>query len=306
MSLSSLSIQQILFLLPSILWFISFIIGLVFFRSSLMRHLVKFIIIGIVLAGVSGGYSKLSNFITTTYHNVTQTSSTKNTDNANTAQNSAILTKLISYTNAGSAGPTKNYYWNVGKSQLVDDSSLNNGDLKFSQDSQGRSSIAMGKLTYQMYKDSQGSRQGTPLDPPNNTWPSNGYTAITFGLTGRTYHGYFYNRSHSIADSLGGTQTYSSANNFTAGTRSQNVGADQNGGMRAAEELAENYWKSHPNSKEIIHYQTTPLYQAREKIPRGSIVNEKSSDGELDVEIAVLNDAEGYIINYNDGTFKSN
>lgn len=302
--LSISNLYMVLKFLPLIMWFLSLLIGFIFFRTGLIRHLIKFIIVGAILFIAYGNFSTISSFITNAYHNATTTASINNSDNSTTAQNEDILKKLVSYTNISSAGPTKNYYWTVGKAQLLNDSALTNGDLKFSSDSQGRPSIAMGKLTYQMYQASKGSRQGTPLDPPNETWPNNGYAIIHFQLTNRTYHGYFYNRSHSIADSLGGTQTYSSANNFTAGTRSQNVGADQNGGMRAAEEIAENYWKSHPNSKEIIHYQTTPLYEGREKIPRGSIVNEKSSDGQINVEIAVINDAEGYVINYNDGTFQ--
>lgn len=219
-----------------------------------------------------------------------------------TTQDNATLQQLMKYTNASSAGPNQDYYWKNGNAQLANDADVNVGQLKFSEDSAGRASTARGKLTYRMFADSKGSRQGTPLDPPNGSWPSyNPKVAVSFGLTGRIYHGYMYNRSHSIADSLGGTASYASADNFTTGTRSQNVGADQNGGMRAAEEIAENYWHSHPNSSTVIDYQTTPIYHGSEKIPRGSIVNEKSSDGQINDQIVVINSAEGYTINYNTG-----
>lgn len=104
------------------------------------------------------------------------------------------------------------------------------GDYHFASDSQGQASTAKAVLTYSEYKSSKGSRQGDPLDPPS--WPSsNPKVAISYILAGRTYHGYLYNRGHSIGDSLLGAKSYTSEYNFTTGTRSQNVGADQNGGM---------------------------------------------------------------------------
>lgn len=256
---------------------------------------------------ISNWLNNASNSVPMVHKVLSPKSSSSQTSSQTSTTDSNVVQQLISYTNNSSSGPNKNYYWKVGAAQLNDDSSVANGQLKFSADSQGRSGLAMGKLTYQMFADSRGSRQGSPLNPANGGWPTrNPYSAIHFDLTGRTYHGYFYNRSHSIADSLGGTATYTSTNNFTAGSRSQNVGADQHGGMRAAEEIAENYWKANPNSKATIQYQTTPIYNGSEKIPRGSIVNEKSSDGSINVEIAVINDAEGYTINYNTGQISHN
>lgn len=225
---------------------------------------------------------------------------TKTTD---TKPVNGILRQLIKYTSESSAGPNNNYYWENGNAQLEDDSNLKVGELKFTKDQYGRSGIAMGKLTYDMFANSRGSRQGTPLNPPNWEDIQNRKVAITYTLTNRTYHGYFYNRSHSIADSLAGKQSYESEYNFTIGTRPQNVGADQNGGMRYAEEITENYWKSHPNSREIIQYQTTPLYNGTEILPRGSIVNIKSSDNVIDTQIVVINDAEGFNINYSTGSY---
>lgn len=211
-----------------------------------------------------------------------------------------ILTKLISYTDSKSAGPTKDYYWVNGKSKLTGFKNMKAGDYHFSSDSQGRSSTAKAVLTYSEYKSSKGSRQGEPLDPPS--WPSsNPKVAISYVLTGRTYHGYLYNRSHSIGDSLLGEKSYTSEYNFTTGTRPQNVGADQNGGMRYAEEAAEDYWDSHTNTSNTINYETTPVYKGNETVPRGSIVDMKSSDGKLNTEVVVLNSVEGIDINYSNG-----
>lgn len=214
----------------------------------------------------------------------------------------AIEQKLVDYTNRQSSGPNKNYYWENGKAKSSNFLVLKKGKYKFTSDKKGRSSVASAKLTYAQYLASKGSRQGTTLDPPS--WPKNKKVAISFKLTGRVYHGYMYNRSHSIADSLLGKDSYTSKYNFTTGTRSQNVGADQNGGMRATEEVAENYWKKNPHSSATIQYQTTPVYHGSETIPRGSIVDIKSSDGRVNKEIVVINSAEGHKINYKTGAVK--
>lgn len=215
-------------------------------------------------------------------------------------QHQAILNKLVSYTNKESAGPTGDYYWTTGKAHFSHFAGLAAGDYHFSADAQGRSATARAVLTYSEYHLSQGGRQGDPLEPP--AWPENKMVSITYGLTGRTYHGYLYNRSHSIGDSLLGAKSYTSNYNFTTGTRPQNMGADQNGGMRAAEEAAENYWEDNPNTHHVIYYQTTPLYKGSETMPRGSIVDVRSSDKSLNTEVVVINDAEGIRIDYQDGS----
>lgn len=216
--------------------------------------------------------------------------------------NISIMATLINLTDQANAGNNRNYYFEAGKARLQDDSDLQNGQMDFKLDSYGRSSTARGKLTYQMFEQSKGKRQGQPLDPPY--WPKNFKTEIHYGLTNRTYHGYMYNRSHSIADSLGGEATYTSKANFTTGTRPQNVGANQKGGMRYAEEMVENYWKEHVNTNEIVHYQVEPMYKNNEGIPRGSIIDIKSSDNVLNKRIVVINDVEGMKINYETGAAK--
>lgn len=205
-----------------------------------------------------------------------------------------IKKDLITYTMAQSPGPTQNYYYENGHPEFTE--SVKAGEHKFQPDEKGRSGVAIANLTYGQFEASKGSRQGTPLDPPY--WPRNSKTAIDYALTGRTYHGYMWNRSHSIADSLLGVASYDSEYNFTAGTRPQNVGANQKGGMRYAESLVENYWRANPNTSQTVMYQTTPVYEGDERIPRGSIVDIKSSDSQLNTEIVVINSAEGINIDY--------
>jgi DNA-entry nuclease len=255
--------------------------------------------LGLVAAGLF--FTTSTEVIQTTIgHTESNTVAFSATKKSVTKRHHAILKKLVKYTNAESAGPNQNYYFTHGKAKLSGFANMKAGDYHFANDKRQRATTAKAVLTYSQYKDSQGSRQGEPLDP--TAWPdSNPEIGITFGLTGRTYHGYLWNRSHSIADSLLGKYSYTSSNNFTTGTRSQNVGADQNGGMRAAEELVENYWESHPNAKNTVKYETTPLYHGSEMIPRGSIVDIKSTDKTLNTEIVVINSAEGVKIDYNTG-----
>jgi len=216
----------------------------------------------------------------------------------------AIASQLKTLTDNADPGTTKNYFYTNGNADINQSSMPVAGQVSFTCDSMGRASVAKANLTYDMFKESAGSRQGTPLDPPTG-WPqSNPEIAIHYSMTNAKtgqpiiYHGYMWNRSHSIADSLAGAQSYTSAYNFTSGTRAQNVGADQNGGMRAAEEIAENYWKANPGSVATIYYQVTPLYNGNELIPRGSVIDILSSDGSINTEIVVINDAEGWAINY--------
>lgn len=256
------------------------------------------------LVSLSGLTSPIGITIETRAEAATSNSKILKSSNTKEITTNEILQKLNEYTNAKSAGPTKNYYWINGSARLSNFDNLKVGKYKFEADGKGRSGTARAVLTYSQYKHSKGKRQGQPLNPP--AWPSNNpKIAINFSLTGRTYHGYLYNRSHSIADSLLGKESYTSEYNFTTGTRSQNVGANQDGGMRYAEELVENYWKKYPNTKKTISYQTTPVYNGNETIPRGSIVDIKSSDSKLDTEVIIINSAEGLEIDYASGTSTS-
>ena len=246
----------------------------------------------------STGTSSVSEKIEVAQPSTTPNSAPNNVP-INTEDNVSVMAILINLTDNANAGENRNYYFEVGEARLQEDDDLQNGQLDFKLDSYGRSSTARGKLTYQMFEQSKGKRQGQPLDPPH--WPQNFKTEIHYSLTNRTYHGYMYNRSHSIADSLGGEATYTSEANFTTGTRPQNVGANQKGGMRYVEEMVENYWKEHAGTSEIVHYQVEPMYKNNEVIPRGSIIDVKSSDNILNKRIVVINDVEGMKINYETG-----
>lgn len=126
-------------------------------------------------------------------------------------------------------------------------------------------------------------------------WPKTNNKVEFFDKNGH-YKGYFWNRSHLLADSLGGSCDY---NNMIAGTRMQNVGMKNQGGMAYSEEKARNFLKK--NRDKSLIYEVYPKYYADELIPRSVIVNMISSDGTISEKIEVFNIAPGYEINYYDG-----
>lgn len=117
------------------------------------------------------------------------------------------------------------------------------------------------------------------------------------------YRGYLYNKSHSIAWSLGGDME---THNLTLGTRAQNVGTNkdsQGGGMGYPETQIRNAIYDKPQTK--VYYDVTPVYKNDELLPRGShvraySVNDKGKTINLNVWIA--NKQKGVKINYQNGT----
>ncbi|HHC5942941.1 endonuclease (plasmid) [Staphylococcus warneri] len=119
------------------------------------------------------------------------------------------------------------------------------------------------------------------------------------------YKGYLYNKSHSLAWSLGGDMKN---HNLTLGTRSQNVGTNKTkdgGGMGYAEEKVRNVVTNKPNTK--VYYKVTPVYKDNELIPRGSHVQAKSINDNgksINLNTWVFNNEDGVKINYHNGTWK--
>lgn len=114
-------------------------------------------------------------------------------------------------------------------------------------------------------------------------WGYNAKASVTFP-NGKTYNGYFYNRSHLIADSLGGTPA---RENLVTGTRFQNVGSGS-GGMSYAEEKARDWLEDAPAGS-YIYYAATPVYVGDELVPRSVYVDMLSSDGKINEHVEVFN-----------------
>lgn len=130
-------------------------------------------------------------------------------------------------------------------------------------------------------------------------WPKTNQKASVTFASGKTYNGYFWNRSHLVAHMLGGEDT---DYNLVCGTRAQNVGDNAgDGGMQHCEWRAYDYVSEHEGV--YVDYIATPIYQTGESIPRAVVVDMKSSDGGLDERVVVYNVMPGYDIDYATGEF---
>lgn len=153
-------------------------------------------------------------------------------------------------------------------------------------DALGRTTTAYASITPADYWREKGEEReefGRDADTISG-WGHNEKVSVTFP-NGRVYNGYFYNRSHLIADSLGGTPT---PDNLVTGTRFQNVGCGAGGGMAYPEELAREWLENAPDGASL-YYAVTPVYVGTELVPRSVYVDVKSSDGAIDKHIETFN-----------------
>lgn len=143
-------------------------------------------------------------------------------------------------------------------------------------------------------------RQDIDADPAG--WGHNAKVTIPMTDT-RDYRGYIYNRSHLLADSLGGEPTYE---NLVTGTRTQNVGNNQGGGMGYPESTVREFFAQGAHASCPVTYEATPVYGAdpAEVIPRSVTVSMKSCDGAINEQVRVPNTAQGFTINYTNGTYR--
>ena len=164
-------------------------------------------------------------------------------------------------------------------------------------DKYGRASYVIANLDYSTVKRAR-DRGRLPINVDPSGWPQNKKVVIT-EKDGRSYRGYFYNRSHMLADSLGGEPI---KENLVTGTRTQNVGIKNQGGMAYTEIQAREFFVV--PTEETLIYQVRPVYNSDEPIPRYVIVDVKSSDDKIDEQVIVDNSVNGYKINYSTGEFK--
>ena len=214
-----------------------------------------------------------------------------------------ILLTLIStpvqaaskYTWKESVAP--NYVVKVGKAKVS--KKPKKGKIKYSKlDALGRTRRAVGNITFKLVEASAGWREDIPESEDPSGWPSQNKIIKIKLYNGRIYKGYGWNRSHLIADSLGGKAI---RKNLITGTRMQNVGAnDGKGGMAYTERKAVNWLYKH--KKGYVYYSATPVYKGKELIPRSVVVDIKTSDGKINERVIVYNAAKGYKVDYKKGT----
>ena len=268
-------------------------------------------------------------------------------DNPHGFSNSAYI--------AGTDMPDEgNNYKVVGQADFGDETDEINAALDASREAYENQGEAMPPRTLDMTPRPDGSqthvltttdramavargRQDIPSDP--HGWPTQNPKAHVHFSAGREYNGYFWNRSHLIADSLGGLPD---VNNLIPGTRAQNVGDNQDpGGMAYTETIARNFLddqldqadkkpsteaidalvgigithtkKGNPLPESVdlpthatcdVAYQAQPIYEPGEAIPRSVTVNIKTCDGSIDEQVEVPNTMPGYAINYATGDFR--
>ena len=194
-----------------------------------------------------------------------------------------------------------NYYRVVGPA-FVDEEryeALGVGEISYSElDDMGRAGTVCSHVTIDQVREGIGREREEMFDLEPSGWGNNTQVAITCP-DGTVYHGFFWNRSHLLAKSLGGEDIIE---NVICGTRMQNVGGnDDGGGMAWCEEQARDWIFSHPYG--TVWYSATPVYEGFELVPRSVIVEMYSSDGTLDMEVEVFNTAHGYAIDYHTGLF---
>ena len=187
----------------------------------------------------------------------------------------------------------------LGKAEI--DESKFSTTYSYSHDDLDRTTTAYGLVNYKAVMDSKGWRADFEPNSEPSGWykgkESNNKKVSVKLPTGKIYNGYFYNRSHLIADSLGGR---SYKYNVITGTRQQNVGNNGNGGMQYIEKKVVDYVEKTKNN---VYYSVEPYYEGNELVPRYVIVNAKSEDDVINEKVKVFNNASGYEINYSDGSF---
>lgn len=210
----------------------------------------------------------------------------------------ATLTDRQASYSAWDPSSAPDYYRIVGTA--VVDVDLAPGEVRYAGlDALGRTGQVAANVTYDMMeRGSEREREDISRIHPAG-WGHNEEVDIV-NPDGSTYHGTLYNRSHLLAKSLGGDDA---EYNLVTGTRTQNVGDNhgQDGGMAFTEGLARDWLRENPDG--TVLYLATPVYEGAELLPRSVLVDVRSSDGAIDLEVEVYNDAAGYDIDYATGDF---
>lgn len=173
-----------------------------------------------------------------------------------------------------------------------------------------RAVCAYGLLTYDTRMDAQRrGRQDISVDPTG--WEGNNaetdIPALSDVKGSKAYHGWMYNRSHLLADSIGGNPEKV---NLVTGTRTQNVGSSAEsgeyaGGMAHTEVIARDYLDSKTANDCPLYYAATPNYSGDELLPRTVTVDIQSCDKSIDERVEVSNTAAGHTIDYATGQWSA-
>lgn len=192
-----------------------------------------------------------------------------------------------------------NYYLVIGAAEF--DEYPAEGTVEYSPlDRLGRAGDVVACVNAELAESGASRERESMADLRPSGWGYNEEAAIELP-TGDVYHGYFWNRSHLLAKSLGGEEILQ---NLVCGTRMQNVGANLNGtegGMAYTETLARDWLRGHPQG--CVYYAATPEYVGGEPVCRDVVVDILTSDHSINQRVVVFNAAKGYDIDYATGRF---
>jgi len=204
--------------------------------------------------------------------------------------------------------PDGDYFEVIGAAELRGDAQI--GEITYCPlDELGRTTCAYGYLTSELRAEARATdREDILVDPSG--WPSRNdeVTIPALDLEGSAdYRGWFWKRSHLIADSLGGNAVVS---NLVTGTRTQNVGSTKTdgqygGGMAYTELIARDYLDTHDGDACPLYYGATPQYSGDEPIPRTVLVDIQNCDKKIDLRVEVSNTANSWVIDYTTGAYSA-
>ena len=169
-------------------------------------------------------------------------------------------------------------------------------------DGLGRPGLVAASLTHESRERArQRGRQDIEVDPVG--WPDENPKVSIETPDGSTHRGRFWNRSHLLADSLGGDPA---RENLVTGSRMQNAsGNDNEGGMAYGEQVARDWLDKHDDDDALPLCEGGGYLCAQDHRDEGGelllIVDMFSSDGTVDMELIVYNAAKGYAIDYETG-----
>lgn len=278
-------------------------------KEKIKKGIVIFFILGLLgglleLLGISKSNTKTTETSTTVINSTNSTEEISNSTTVTSTQTSAETTtttvteKVVDNSiEKYSALIFNNYYVVNGVADFEKEIPEVGKILTGRHDSKGRPSFVIAHLNYDIVSKAKGKKRNR-IDEEPPGWQKNEKVTIN-DPSGKKYNGYFYNRSHLLATSLGGSET---TDNFITGTRTQNVGINNHGGMAYTEEKVRNYFKN-PTENTVI-YEAIPIYKDDEKVARFVKVNVKSSDGSINEQVIVSNTAYGWEINYMTGDYK--
>lgn len=224
------------------------------------------------------------------------------------ASSGSLTTSSLSTSSTKSAASYKAHTWKYSNAPLYytvrgkanTSVKIKKGKTKMAGwDKLGRTKRVVAKVTYKMVADSAGWRESMPASADTiSGWGKQSLVSVSLS-NGRTYNGYAWNRSHLLADCLGG---HAVKENLVTGTRTQNVGNNVTsapGGMQYTEQLALNYLNSH--HKGWVYYRATPVYKGNELVCRSVYVDILSNDGSINQHVEVYNAMRGVKVNYKTG-----